>query len=93
MSELPPHIKKAIANGDVEFLSYAGKKGGKATAHKNSIEQVKKKDIEETKELLAAEIKLLEAQMSEWRRKLSTNEHLLTPDGETIEDEEPDDED
>ena len=72
MKELPPKIIQAIKSGDFEYLQNAGRKGGEITARKH--------DIERAKALLAEEIKQLE----EWQRKVSTNEHLIDPDGNDL---------
>ncbi|MBP6924397.1 MAG: hypothetical protein KBC62_02185 [Candidatus Pacebacteria bacterium] len=69
MYERPPRIIKAMSVGDAEHLQNAGRKGGEATA--------RKRDIENAHADLAREIKELE----EWQRKLSTNEHIVDPDG------------
>lgn len=72
MKERPPRITKAIKSGNVEYLQNAGRKGGQMTARKH--------DIEQARALLAAEIRELE----EWQRKVSTNEHLIDPDGNDL---------
>lgn len=72
MKELPPNILKAIRSGDTEHLKNAGRKGGFASALK--------KDIENAQNDIAAEIKEIE----EWQRKLSTNEHIIDPDGKDL---------
>ena len=72
MKELPPKIIQAIKSGDFEYLQNAGRKGGEITSRKHEIERAKA--------LLAEEIKQLE----EWQRKVSTNEHLIDPDGNDL---------
>ncbi len=72
MKERPANIMRAMKSGDREYLVNAGIKGIEA--------QSRKRDIEEAKALLAAEI----AELEEWRRKVSTNEHLIDPDGNDL---------
>jgi hypothetical protein len=69
MKEVPPKIFHAIKSGDTEYLRNAGRKGGHKTAERHQEESAH--------EMLTSEIRELE----EWQRKLSTNEHIIDPDG------------
>ena len=73
MRERPLKIQQAIKSGDTEFLRQAGRRGAEVSTERRRIE--------EAKSLLAAEIRELE----EWQRKISTNEHIIDPDGNDLE--------
>lgn len=68
--EKPDKIKRAILSKNKEFLSAAGKKGARVVADNREIAKIM---TERTQELAAQE----EAKLRE-----STNEHILSVDGE-----------
>jgi glutamyl-tRNA reductase len=72
MKERPPHILKSIKAGNLEHLQNAGRKGNQ--------EKARRREEQEAYDALAAEISELE----EWQRKLSTNEHIIDPDGKDL---------
>ncbi len=72
MKERPARIINAMKSGDTEFLKHAGRRGAEVSTQKRRLE--------DAKAVLAAEIRELE----EWQRKLSTNEHIIDPDGNDL---------
>ncbi len=76
MFERPRKIQEARVNGDVEYLSAAGKKGADVTNEIKRAEAIERNAIEDAE--------TLKRELEEEVRKLEANEHILTPDGEVV---------
>lgn len=72
-NERPPDIDASVKAGNTAHLSNAGRKGALAMHEKRGRE----KSIAE----IEAELKEEEANLAEWERKVSSNEHIIDPDG------------
>lgn len=75
-NERPPEIIKSIKTGNTEHLRAAGRKGALAMHEKRE----QKKTVEE----IALELREEEEALAEWERKVSTNEHIIDPDGNDL---------